>query len=188
MSTELAANYISLDVAKLMRKQAIRVWVIASLLVCLWLLLIITAPLAKAKGLTAIASPLYYFFSFLCHQIPDRSLHIAGEEFAVCSRCFGIYFGLAVGFAIYPLWRNIDNTEQLPRFWLFLSLIPMTIDWSLTFFGIWENTHLSRFLTGLIVGAACSTFIVPALVEITRNLTYRPWTKRSGQNPIGPDR
>ena len=28
-------------------------------------------------------------------------------------------------------------------------------------------------ITGLILGIACATFIVPAIVEITRNLTYR---------------
>jgi len=51
--------------------------------------------------------------------------------------------------------------------------VPMAVDWSLGVFGIWENTHLSRFMTGLILGAACATFIVPALVEIKRNMTLR---------------
>src|SRR5207237_6408839 len=107
------------------------------------------------------------------HQIPDRSLHIEGEPFAVCSRCFGVYFGLLFGFAIYPLWRSIDDIEPLPRVGLFLSLIPITIDWSLTVFGIWENTDLSRFLTGLVLGIACATYIVPAIVEISRNIAIR---------------
>ena len=170
---EPSSNYVSLDTAKLMRKQAVRVWMIASLVVFAWVLLIVGLPVAKANGFVTISSPLYHFFSFVCHQIPERSFHIAGEQFAVCHRCFGVYFGLLFGFAIYPLLRSVDEIEPLPRFWLFLSLIPITVDWSLNFLGIWENTHLSRFLTGMIVGVACSTFIVPALVEITRNFTYR---------------
>ncbi len=170
---EPASNYIPLDLALSMRKQAFRVWFIGLLAVLAWALLIVGAPILKACGLDAVSSPLYYFFSFLCHQIPDRSLHIADEQFAVCSRCFGVYFGLAVGFIVYPLWRNIADTEPLSKFWLFASLIPMSVDWSLTFFGIWENTNLSRFLTGMIVGFACATFIVPSLVEITQNFTYR---------------
>lgn len=141
--------------------------------VAVWVLLTLIAPLAKANGFVAVSLPLYNFFGYICHQISDRSFHIGGEQFGVCSRCFGVYFGLAFGFAVYPLWRNITEVEPLPRFWLFLSLIPIAIDWSLTVFGIWENTHLSRFLTGLILGVACSTFIVPAIVEITRNLTNR---------------
>ncbi len=168
-----AENYVPQNIAATMRKQAIRVWIVGIAVVFAWVSLILLAPLAKANGLIAVSSPLYHFFGFICHQISARSFHVEGEQFAVCSRCFGVYFGLLSGFAIYPLWRNIAEIEPLPRFWLFLSLIPISIDWSLTIFGIWENTHLSRFITGLILGIACATYIVPAIVEITRNLTSR---------------
>ena len=77
-----------------------------------------------------------------------------------------------------PLLRRIEDIEPFPRFWLFLAMIPIGIDWSLGVFGIWENTHLSRFLTGLILGAACGLFIVPALVEIFRNRAASRKTKR----------
>jgi uncharacterized membrane protein len=168
MATE---NYLPLDLAPRVKKQAFKVWSIGLAVVVIWLLLIVAAPLAKANGLTSFSDSLYHFFRFACHQISGRSFHVAGEQFAVCSRCFGVYFGLAAGFGIYPLWRTIDELEPLPRFWLFLALVPITIDWCLTMFGIWENTHLSRFVTGLILGVACATFIVPALVEATRSLT-----------------
>lgn len=171
--TESSENYIPQNIAAMMRKQAIRVWMIGLVVVFVWVSFILIAPLAKANGFINISSPLYHFFSFICHQISERSFHVEGEQFGVCSRCFGVYLGLLSGFAIYPLWRNIDDIEPLPRFWLFLSLIPISVDWSLTIFGIWENTHLSRLITGLILGFACATFIVPALVEITRNLTKR---------------
>ncbi|MFM9904928.1 MAG: DUF2085 domain-containing protein [Pyrinomonadaceae bacterium] len=171
--TEMAGNYVSLDLAARMRGQAIRVWIVGFAVVLVWVTAILAAPIAKANGLVAVSSPLYHFFSFICHQLPDRSFHVEGEQFGVCSRCFGVYFGLLLGFAVYPLWRNITEIEPLPRFWLFLSLIPITIDWSLTIFGIWENTHMSRLITGLILGVACATYIVPAIVEIMRNLTNR---------------
>lgn len=169
-------NYVSTAIASGFRTQAWRAWAVGFCLVALWIAVIVMAPIAKASGLGAVSSPIYAFFSFLCHQIADRSLHVEGEQFAVCSRCFGVYFGLLFGFAIYPFWRRIDDVEPLPKVWLFLSLVPITIDWSLTFFGIWENTHLSRFLTGLILGTACGSFIVPSIVEITRNLTRRRGT------------
>lgn len=171
--TEPANNYIPQHVAAAMRKQAVRVWMIGAAFVLLWAALIVIAPVAKAYGLTSISGPLYSFYHFICHQRTERSFHISGEPFGVCSRCSGVYFGLFVGFAIYPLWRRIEDIEPLARFWLFLSLIPIAIDWSLTMFGIWENTQISRFMTGLILGIACATYIVPALVEITRNLKAR---------------
>jgi uncharacterized membrane protein len=168
---QTAENYIPQDLNRLFKRQAIRVWAIGLAVVFVWVLLIVAAPVAKASGLVSVSTPLYTFFSYICHQIPDRSFHVEGEQFAVCSRCFGVYFGLLAGFVIYPFWRPIDEVEPLPRFWLFLSLVPIGIDWSLGMFGIWENTHLSRFITGLILGVACSTFIVPAIVEITRNFS-----------------
>ena len=174
--TEPIENYNSQSVLKSMRTQAWRVWIVSSIVVFLWAFLIVLAPITKINGLAGISTPLYSFFSYICHQISERSFHIDGEQFAVCSRCFGVYFGLLTGFLIYPLWRKIDEIEPLRRFWLFLSLIPISIDWSLTMFGIWENTQASRFITGLILGVACATFIIPALVEITRNLTNRRQT------------
>ncbi len=168
-----ANSYTTIDLAARFRRQAWKAWAIGLAVVFLWAFAIVLAPITKLNGLTSISSPLYAFFSYMCHQISERSFHIAHEQFGVCSRCFGVYFGLFAGFAIYPLWRNIDEIEPIPRFWLFLSLIPIAIDWSLTMFGIWENNHASRFITGLILGIACATFIVPAIVEITRNLTHR---------------
>ncbi len=139
----------------------------------LWTIAIIAAPVTKAGGVEGFSSPVYTFFSYICHQIPDRSFHLLSHQLGVCSRCFGVYLGLLLGIAIYPIWRGVDTIEPIPRFWLFLSLIPVSIDWSLTAFGIWENTQASRLITGLILGIACATFIVPAVVEITQNLRRR---------------
>lgn len=171
--TEPASNYISLDIQHRLRAQAWRVWLVTTLVVFAWVGTIAAGPLLESSGATEFSSRIYQFFSYICHQIPDRSLHIAEHQMAVCSRCFGVYFGLLAGILIYPLWRRVDEVEAVPRFWLFLSLVPITIDWSLTVFGIWENTHLSRFVTGLILGTVCATYIVPALVDIARNLSRR---------------
>jgi uncharacterized membrane protein len=164
--TQPASSYISLDIQRRLRNQAWRVWALTGLVVFVWVGSIVAAPLF---GLSSV----YGIFSYVCHQLPDRSIHLDGHSMAVCTRCFGVYFGLAAGVLIYPLWRPIEKIEPIRRFWLFLSLVPVTIDWSLTMVGIWENTHVSRFLTGMILGAACATFIVPALVEITRNFSAR---------------
>jgi len=163
-------NYIPQDFTERFRRQAWKVWTISLLVVFAWVFVILLAPIAKASGFESISTPIYTFFSVICHQIDSRSFHIENHQFAVCSRCFGVYFGLFFGFLIYPLIRKVDEIEPLPRFWLFLAMIPIGIDWSLGVFGIWENTHLSRFVTGLILGAACAIFIVPALVEIFRYL------------------
>ena len=164
-------NYTPQTLLPRMRKQARTVWIISFLVIFAWVFLILLAPFAEASNYTTVSALVYKFFSYICHQIPARSFHAAGHPFAVCSRCFGVYFGLFFGFIIYPLFRKIEEVEPLPRFWLFLAMIPIGIDWTLGVFGIWENTHFSRFVTGMILGAACAIFIVPALVEIARLLT-----------------
>ena len=171
--SEPIENYIPLAIQAAMRRQAWRAWAVGLGVVFVWAFLIILAPLAKAYGFETFAASLDNFYHYICHRIPERSFHIAGEQFGVCSRCSGVYFGLFFGFAIYPLWRRIEDVEPLARFWLFLSMIPIGVDWSLTIFGIWENTQFTRVATGLILGFACATYIVPAIVEITRNISYR---------------
>jgi uncharacterized membrane protein len=173
---EAADNYFPIEIRDRLRSQAARVWAIALAVTVLWIILIVSPPILINSGFSA--SPVYSFYSYICHQISERSFHILGHQFAVCSRCFGVYFGLLAGVLTYRLWRPVDSVEPLPRFWLFLSLVPITIDWSLGFFEIWENNHISRFLTGLILGIACAIFIIPALVEIVRNLTRRSLTAR----------
>jgi uncharacterized membrane protein len=175
---EAIENYVPQIAVEKLRRQALFVWSAVAFLTTLWIFLIVIAPIAQANNLPSVANPIYGFCSFVCHQIPARSFFIENQPFAVCSRCFGIYFGLFAGFILYPVIRSLEKNEPFSRFWLFLAMIPMGIDWSLGFFEIWENTHLSRFLTGLILGAACAVFIVPALVEIFRLLFSRRKVKR----------
>ncbi len=163
---ETMENYIPQNAVAGIRRRAFFVWSVFSFLAAVWAFLIVLAPLAEVNNFSNLSNPLYKFFSFLCHQNSERSFAVSEHAFAVCSRCFGVYFGLFFGFVIYPFLRSIEETDPLPRFWLFLATIPMAIDWLLGVFGIWENTHSSRFVTGAILGAACAVFIVPALVEM----------------------
>lgn len=155
-----------------MKKQARTVWGVSFAVVFVWVFLILLVPLA-AGNLNGISASIYKFFSFFCHQQPERSFHFAEHPFAVCARCFGVYFGLLGGFAIYPFFRRLENVEPLSRLWLFLAMIPIGIDWTLGVFGVWMNTLLSRFVTGAILGATCAIYIVPALVEIFRLMLNR---------------
>lgn len=164
-----ADEYRSIYTTGVLRRQAARVVAATGLVTAAWLLLIISPSLLHAAGHDAAAGSVFGFFGYICHQIPERSFYAFGHQFGVCSRCFAVYAGLFAAVVEYPLWRSVENIEPLPRIWLLLSAVPMAIDWALTVFGIWENNFLSRTLTGLILGFACGTYIIPALVEITRN-------------------
>lgn len=162
----LIENYTPQTIIARQKRRSVWVWGITFAVVLLWVSAILAAPLAARYGYNGFASAIYSFFSHICHQISARSFHIGDEQFAVCARCFGFYSGFLTGILIYPLFRALDDTSSFPRFWLFAAMIPIGVDFSLTFFGIWENTHISRLISGAILGIACAFFIIPALIEI----------------------
>lgn len=166
-------NYVPQNMIAIQKRQAVWVWGIATAIAFIWLFIIVSAPIFEANGIKSISQPIYRFFSYMCHQISARSYHYHEFQFAVCARCFGFYAGFLLGFICYPFIRELNNTESFPRFWLFAAMVPMGIDFSLTFFNIWENTHLSRTITGIILGVACAFFIIPALVEINQFIRQR---------------
>ena len=146
------------------------VWAAVSLTAVALAALIIAAPVAEAHGYHSFASTVYKAFSFLCHQIPERSFHLAGHQFAVCSRCTGLYSGFAVAALVYPLTRSLEHTDTPRRLWLILSAIPLAIDFALGYFSIWPNTHMSRFSTGALLGAVAVFYVMPGLIELSSRI------------------
>jgi uncharacterized membrane protein len=147
-------------------RRAIAVWLGATLISVTILGMIVAAPIAQAHGYSQFASSLYQAFSFVCHQIPERSFHLDGHKFAVCSRCTGLYTGFAVAALIYPFARSLRRTDTPALRWLILATAPLVIDFALGYFSIWQNTHLSRFLTGALLSSVAVFYIMPGLVDL----------------------
>ena len=142
-------------------------WLVSAVAVTLLVSLIVIAPLAAASGHSEVAEGIYRGFGIFCHQRPDRSYFVDGHKLAVCSRCTGLYAGFAITLLIYPLLRSLRNAATPPRKVLFLAAIPLVIDFSLTFFGIWENTHTSRLLTGALLGSVAVFFVMPGIADLS---------------------
>ena len=128
--------------------------------------------MAQANGHPAFAAPIYKVFSFVCHQIPERSFHLAGYKFAVCSRCTGLYSGFALATLAYPLVRSMRQTETPSIVWLVLATLPLVIDFSLGYFSIWQNNHASRFATGALLGSVAVFYILPGLIELSSRVDF----------------
>ena len=137
--------------------------------------LIIGAPLAFKAGHPVLGQAIYRGFSYVCHQIPERSFFIGEHQFAVCARCTGLYAGFTLATVVYPLVRSLRQIEAPARKWLFIAAAPLAIDFTLGYVGIWNNTHFSRFATGALLGAVAVLYIMPGLID----LSLRDWGRKN---------
>ncbi len=135
-----------------------------AILCCLALGLVVAAPLLAASGGLS-ASVLYESFARVCHQIAERSFHVAGHPLAVCHRCFGFYVGFTLGMIVLPLLRPARDwlLEKPRRILLFLT--PAAIDWLLPM-----NTPASRFLTGVLAAAPIAVLVWGAVGQIVQQM------------------
>ena len=161
-------------------KRPLMFWLVSAATVTFLVALIFTAPLAAAGGHPVWAQVIYRGFGVFCHQRPDRSYFIEGHKLAVCSRCTGLYAGFALTLLLYPLIRSLRNNIAPPRIYLILAAIPLAIDFSLTFLGIWNNTHTSRLLTGALLGSVAVFYVMPGIVD----LSLRSWRASEAPKPI----
>jgi uncharacterized membrane protein len=152
------------------------VWLLVAIGSLAVVAVIVGAPIALSTGHNEFAATIYHTFSYLCHQLPERSFFIEGHPLAVCARCTGIYAGFAGAAVLYPLVRSLRSIETPARKWLFIAAAPLAIDFAIEFSGIVHNTHSSRLVTGALLGAVTVFYIMPGLLD----LSMRSW-KRGGE-------
>ncbi len=132
----------------------------------LWLAVIVAPPILVARGHGDAAMAIYHGLSGVCHQMPSRSFHLHGFPFAVCSRCTGIYVGFTVGGLLYPFARGLRDGAKRVTPWVAMAVLPMLIDFSAGYLGVFENTFLSRTATGALAGAAAAFYLLPDVMTI----------------------
>jgi uncharacterized membrane protein len=165
---EYVPQFVSESEARAGRVRAWAWWAASLTLATLFLCLIATAPWARAHGHETLAGVAYLSFGAVCHQMPERSFYLFGFPLAVCARCTGLYVGGAAGVLLYPAVRGLRRRDVPARGWLLAAGVPTSFDFALGLFGIWANTHLSRFLTASLLGVVAAFYIVPAVLDFGR--------------------
>lgn len=97
----------------------------------LYVLLPVLAPLLLVTGYRQIAQAIYWFYSYLCHQLPSHSYFILGAQVAICQRCLAMYGMMFLFGLVYSLIRR--QVWPLPFGWYLLFLIPLGLDGGLQF-------------------------------------------------------
>ena len=102
-------------------------------------------------------SSIYSAGDRLCHQKSERSFYLNGNQMPFCSRCTGIWLGLAIGLGFMFFYKvELDNKFVYA---IIIGLAPIGIDGFGQLFGFWESTNIIRLITGLLSGGICGISI-----------------------------
>ena len=112
-----------------------------------------------------LGDEIFAAYSYTCHQLPQRSWVIFGNQMAYCQRDAAIYPAMFLSGMIFALARERGGGRTPRLGWRgYLPLIaPMVIDGTGQLFGLWESSWLSRSLTGALFGAATVWLAYPYL-------------------------
>ena len=100
-------------------------------------------------------------FVLLCHRQPERTLALAGVAMPVCSRCAGMFAGMALGMLV--CWPR--PTLRQARWALGGAGLLMLADVLAQDFGLHPLWHWTRLGTGALLGYIGSTALVAAIMR-----------------------
>ncbi len=116
----------------------------------------------------------YAFGALVCHQQPDRSFSLEGNQIPVCERCLAIELGMAAAFAaaviVAPAGGFIPSLSAfLPRrlrsapVLLLVGLalmLPMVIDGGLQLVSAYVSATPQRVMTGFLYGIGQAGIVI----------------------------
>jgi uncharacterized membrane protein len=98
-------------------------------------------------------------FVTMCHRMPERTLVLAGVAMPLCSRCSGIFLGVAVGAIV--AWPRISMRAW--RWVITLAGASMVLDVATQDLGLHPPWHPTRLATGFAFGYAAAAACILAL-------------------------
>jgi uncharacterized membrane protein len=134
-----------------------------------WLALLIVTPLAPSP----LATLIYAAGAIICHQLPERSFHLAGFQLPVCARCLGIYAGAAAAASIHVLgvfvadsarWRLLSPAAARRVF--LVSAVPTVVTVALDWAGVWSGTNVVRAIAGVALGVGGALVVMSAVATL----------------------
>jgi len=144
------------------RAAGIAILVVAAL-AALFVAAVFATPWLDTRGSSA-AIWLRFAYAPLCHQMPERSLDLAGASLAVCARCTGLYLGGLAGIVL-GLWFFRHSRRPRPM-WLAWAAAPTVVDVLLSWIGLPGLPGLPRMLLALVPGAVAGIFLALAVAEL----------------------
>ena len=147
-----------------------------------WNLVILISPLLLSLGgfYARIGNFIYFFFSVTCHQFDERSFHLLGFKFAVCSRCISVYLAFLLSVILYPLFYKLENKKLPSLLFLIIPVMLLILDVFSEILGIFRNSFLTRSITGALIGFVLPFYLIPGFINFFNEL-YLYFIKNYGR-------
>jgi uncharacterized membrane protein len=132
----------------------------------------ILAPILMHLNLDFLAKPIYFFYSFTCHQFAHRSLHVYDHQCAWCSRDMAIWGSMLI---VALLVKRFKLVRGMRWYWVLPFTIPIALDGgvqtiatmlsinSATGIPVYVSTNFMRMITGGLFGMGLGLWIMPNL-------------------------
>lgn len=128
-----------------------------------------SVPLLLAAGERSFSGAVFSLYGLICHQMPERSYFIAGEQVAVCQRYLAIFAGGMGG----SLWLARGSAEGIGLRAYLVASLPLALDGATQLVGWRESTAVLRTVTGLLFGAASIAYWSPLVANVIARLARR---------------
>jgi uncharacterized membrane protein len=117
------------------------------------------------RGQSSAGPVLRLIYGRLCHQIPERSLSVAGRPQAVCARCAGLYLGGTAGVLAAAVFVAGTARRLRPR-WLVVACVPTGVDALAAWTGLPALDNVPRLLLAGPAGLVAGLFLGLAVADL----------------------
>ncbi len=132
----------------------------------------ILAPVFARFGPKGVSRVIYFIYSYSCHQLSHRSLHIYDYQCAWCTRDTFIWGGILLSSFLVPKYK----LRNFKIYWLIPFVIPIALDGGLqtiaTMFGLsggvnfYTSINLTRAISGGIFGIGMGIFLSSMIYSV----------------------
>ena len=112
-----------------------------------------------------IVASIYVVGSIICHQLPERSFFVDGQQLPVCARCTGLYASALAGLATWLVvklsrgWRRIVVTPRTALAMVAIASAPTALSLLTGVLGLWDGSNVTRALLAVPLGLAAGVVV-----------------------------
>jgi len=143
---------------------------------CAFIGMAFLSPVLTVHGHPRLGGAIFRAYGLVCHQRPERSFFVFGEQVAFCQRDVGTYGGLLIGGLLFAVSGRQLRLSNL-RIYLVLFVLPLAIDGLTQLVGLRSSNWLLRLATGCWLGIGTGLLAYPivndAMAEVREELEGR---------------